>query len=270
MMIEYRQLNKQTIMSCWPSLFIKESFDTAQQIAFFSNNRYDRHFYQLPMDDKISKLHSIQHPIRIVWKQRQPNVSFSFFWDIFPVIIAWKSIQRRYQPIKCSQLQQSNRIKSFLGFCSYYRRFVETTRLLREARETFSSFARKLEVKLEFKTLQSRHPTNPLTALPSVKYPIMLYIYASLTAMGVSSRVGWKRPKASFFVCLQNFFQSAKENLCNGRRTFDNRYFYPKFLKLASCSEIHYLDQPQSSTMAGKLQRSRRSDNPLVGEARCL
>ena len=50
--IDYRQLNQQTIKSCWPILYIEEIFDTLEGSAFFPTIDMSWGFHQLPMDEK--------------------------------------------------------------------------------------------------------------------------------------------------------------------------------------------------------------------------
>ena len=55
---DYRQLNQQTIKSCWPIPSIEEIFDTLEGSAFFSTIDMSWGFHQLRMDEK-SGLHSV-------------------------------------------------------------------------------------------------------------------------------------------------------------------------------------------------------------------
>ena len=48
----YRQLNQQTIKSCWPIPSIEETCDTLEGSAFFSTYDMSWGFYRLPMDEK--------------------------------------------------------------------------------------------------------------------------------------------------------------------------------------------------------------------------
>ena len=52
LVIDYRQLNKQTIKSCWPIPSIEEIFDTLEGSEFFTTIDMLWGFYQLPMADK--------------------------------------------------------------------------------------------------------------------------------------------------------------------------------------------------------------------------
>ena len=87
-------------------------------------------------------------------------------------------------PIPTSQTE----VKSFLGLCSYYRRYVENfaeiARPLHKLTECSPSFSWTTEAQTAFETLQARLLTTPILAFPSMKEPFILYTDASLTAMG--------------------------------------------------------------------------------------
>ena len=51
LVIDYRQLNKQTIKSCWPIPSIEEIFDTLEGSCYFSTIDMSWGFYQLPMEE---------------------------------------------------------------------------------------------------------------------------------------------------------------------------------------------------------------------------
>ena len=79
-------------------------------------------------------------------------------------------------------------VKSFLGLCSYYRRYVqnfaEIARPLHKASEVTTNFNLTPEAQDAFETLKSRLTTTPILAFPMMKEPFILYTDASLTAMG--------------------------------------------------------------------------------------
>ena len=62
LVIDYRQLNQQTIKSCWPIPSIEEIFDTSEGSAFFSTNDMSWGFYQLPMDEKSQDFTAFSTP----------------------------------------------------------------------------------------------------------------------------------------------------------------------------------------------------------------
>ena len=62
LLIDYRQLNQQTIKSCWPIRSIEEIFDTLEGSAFFSTIDMSWGFYQLPMDEKSQDFTAFSTP----------------------------------------------------------------------------------------------------------------------------------------------------------------------------------------------------------------
>ena len=52
LVIDYRQLNKQTVKSCWPIPSIEEIFDTLEGSAYFTSIDMSAGFYQVPMEEK--------------------------------------------------------------------------------------------------------------------------------------------------------------------------------------------------------------------------
>ena len=79
-------------------------------------------------------------------------------------------------------------VKSFLGLCSYYRRYVEIfagiARPLHKASEVNATFNRTPEAQDAFETLKSRLTSTPILDFHMMKEPFILYTDASLTAMG--------------------------------------------------------------------------------------
>ena len=79
-------------------------------------------------------------------------------------------------------------VKSLLGLCSYYRRYVknfaEIARPLHKASETSSPFNWTPEAQEAFENLKACLVTTPILAFPSMKEPFILYTDASQTAMG--------------------------------------------------------------------------------------
>ena len=60
LVINYRQLNQQTVKFCWPIPSLEEIFDTLEGMLFLTLDMSSG-FYQLPMDEKKSRLHSVFH-----------------------------------------------------------------------------------------------------------------------------------------------------------------------------------------------------------------
>ena len=79
-------------------------------------------------------------------------------------------------------------VTSFLGLCSYYRRyaktFAEVARLLHKAKEVFASFNGTTKAQDVFETPKSRLTTTHFLAFPMMKEPFILYTDASLTVTG--------------------------------------------------------------------------------------
>ena len=84
--------------------------------------------------------------------------------------------------------QNQTDVKSFLGLCSYYRRYIKNfamiARPLHKASETKFSFTWTKETQEAFESLKKHLSSTPMLAFPDVKEPFILYTYASLTAMG--------------------------------------------------------------------------------------
>ena len=84
--------------------------------------------------------------------------------------------------------QNQTDVKSFLGLCSYYRRYIKNfatiARPLHKASETKSSFNWTEETQEAFEKLKKHLSSTPILAFPDVKEPFILYTDASLTAMG--------------------------------------------------------------------------------------
>ena len=78
-------------------------------------------------------------------------------------------------------------VKSFLGLCSYYRRYIENfaviARPLHKVSETKSSLTWTEETQDAFEILKKHWSSTPIFAFPDVKEPFILYTDASLTAM---------------------------------------------------------------------------------------
>ena len=84
--------------------------------------------------------------------------------------------------------QNQKEVKSFLGLCSYYRRYIKNfamiARPLPKASETKSSFTSTEETQEAFESLKKHLSSTPILAFPDVKESFILYTDASLTAMG--------------------------------------------------------------------------------------
>ena len=84
--------------------------------------------------------------------------------------------------------QNQTHVKSLLGFCSNYRRYIENfaliTQPLHKASETKSSFTWTEVTQEAFENLKEHLSSTPILVFPDVREPFILYTDASLTAMG--------------------------------------------------------------------------------------
>ena len=79
-------------------------------------------------------------------------------------------------------------VKSFLGLCSYYRRYVRDfasiARPLHQLTEKSRDFQWNTEAQQAFEQLKDRLTSSPILAFPTMKEPFILYTDASNFAMG--------------------------------------------------------------------------------------
>jgi len=62
LVIDYRQLNKQTIKSCWPTPSKEEIFHTLEGSEFFTTIDMSWGFYQLPMVEESQDFTAFSTP----------------------------------------------------------------------------------------------------------------------------------------------------------------------------------------------------------------
>ena len=62
LVIDYRQLNKQTIKSTWPIPSIEEIFDTLEDSAYFTSIDMSAEFYQVPMEESSQDYTAFSRP----------------------------------------------------------------------------------------------------------------------------------------------------------------------------------------------------------------
>ena len=70
LVVDYRQLNNQTIKSCWHIPSIEGTFDTLEGSAYFTIIDLSRGFYQLPMDIRSQNLTAFSTPFGSLKKLR--------------------------------------------------------------------------------------------------------------------------------------------------------------------------------------------------------
>ena len=95
--IDYRQLNKQTIKSCWPIPSIEEIFDTLEGSAYFSTVDMSCGFYHLPMDEKSRYFTSFSTPfgsykwLRMLMGLTGSRHTFQSLMEHVSVGLTWKT-----------------------------------------------------------------------------------------------------------------------------------------------------------------------------------
>ena len=84
--------------------------------------------------------------------------------------------------------KNATEVKSFLGLCSYYRRYVQyfakITQPLHQLSEKSKDFLWNSEAQEEFEVLKARHISGPILAFPSMREHFIMYTDASQRAMG--------------------------------------------------------------------------------------
>ena len=84
--------------------------------------------------------------------------------------------------------KNATEVKSFLGLCSYYRRYVQDfakiARPLHQLTEKSKNFLWNCEAQEAFEVLKARLTSAPIMAFPSMREPFILYTDASQHAMG--------------------------------------------------------------------------------------
>ena len=175
LVLDYRQLNKQTIKSIRPIPSIEETFDTLEDSAYFTSIDMSAGFYQVPMEESSQDYTAF-------------NTPFGFFkWlvssdglEVDPSKI--EAVQKF--PVPRSQIEA----KLFLGLASYYRRFVpkivEIARRLHRASEASTKFEWTHEAQVALEPLKLKLTSTPILAFPCLKEPFILYTDASQFAMG--------------------------------------------------------------------------------------
>ena len=84
--------------------------------------------------------------------------------------------------------ENATEVKSFLGLCSYYRRYVQDfakiARPLHQLTKKSKDFLWNSEAQEEFEVPKARLTSTPIVAFPSMIEPFVLYTDASQHAMG--------------------------------------------------------------------------------------
>ena len=193
LVIDYRQLNKQTVKSCWPLPSVEEIFDTLEGSCYFSTIDMSCGFYQLPLEESSQDFTAFSTPfgsfkwlvmpmgltgsppvfqslmervlVGLTWKSVIPYLDDCIIFSrtaeehiekLREVFQRFKDANLKINPLKCEFFRQHvpflghivsrdgiqadpaktsavrkypvpksvTEVKSFLGLCSYYRRFV--------------------------------------------------------------------------------------------------------------------------------------------------
>ena len=190
LVIDYRQLNKQTVKFCWPLPSVEETFDTLEGSCYFSTIDMSWGFYQLPLETSSQDYTAFSTPfeglvmpmgltggppvfqflmekvlVGLTWKSTIPYLDDCIIFSptaedhietLREVFQRFKDANLKINPLKCEFFRQHvpflghvvsrdgievdpaktsavrqypvpktvTEVKSFLGLCSYYRRYI--------------------------------------------------------------------------------------------------------------------------------------------------
>ena len=257
LVIDYRQLNNQTIKSCWPIPSIEEIFDTLEGSSLFTTIDISWGFYQLPMDVQSQDLTAFSTPfgsykwlrmpmgltgspntfqsllecvlIGLTWKITVPYLDDCIIFArtaeehlerLRAVLERFRNANLKINPTKCEFFRtrvpflghiiskdgleadpvkvravkafpvpnNPTKVKSFLGLCSYYRRyekdFAAIARPIHAGSDSATEFQWTPEAQESFDASKHKLTSTPILVFPPMKEPFILYTDASLTAMG--------------------------------------------------------------------------------------
>ena len=257
LVINYRQLNKQTVKSCWPLSSVEEIFDTLEGNCYFSTIDMSWGFYQLPLETGSQDYTAFSTPfgsfkwlvmpmgltgsppvfqslmekvlVGLTWKSTIPYLDDCIIFSrtaeehierLREVFQRFKDANLKINPLKCEFFRQHlpflghivsrdgiqadpaktsavrqypvpksvTEVKSFLGLCSYYRRYVRDfaaiARPLHHLTEKMKEFHWNPEAHKAFEQLKDCLTSSPILAFPSMKEPFILYTDASQFAIG--------------------------------------------------------------------------------------
>ena len=254
---DYRQLNKQTVKSCWPLPSVEEILDILERSCYFSTIEMSWGFYQLPLEANSQDYTAYSAPfgsckwlvlprgltgsppvfqslmekvlVGLTWKSTIPYLDDCIIFSrtaeehiarLREVFQRFKDANLKVNPLKCEFFRQHvpflghivirdgihadpaktstvrqypvpksvTEIKSFLGLCSDYRRYVRDfaafARLLHQLTEKTKEFHRNPEAHKAFEQLKDCLTSTPILAFPSMNEPFILYTDASQFAIG--------------------------------------------------------------------------------------
>ena len=257
LVIDSRQLNKQTVKSCWPLPSVAEIFDTLEGRCYFSTIDMSWGFYQLPLKTKSQDYTAFSTPfgsfkwlvmpmglagsppvfqplmekvlVGLTWKSTIPYLDDCIIFSrtaeehiarLREVFQSFKYANLTINPLKCEFFRQHvpflghivkrdgiqadpaktsavrqypvpksvTEVKSFLGLCSYYRRYVHDfaaiARPLHQLTENTKELHGNPEAQTAFEQLKDCLTLTPILAFPWMKEPFILYTDASQFAIG--------------------------------------------------------------------------------------
>ena len=257
LVIGYRQLNQQTVKSCWPLPSVDEIFDTLEGSCYFPTIDMSWGFYQLPIETSSQEYTALSTPIGsskwlvmpmgltgsppvfqslmekvlvgLLWKSTIPYLDDCIIFSRTAeehterhreVFQSFKDANLKINPPKCEFFRQHlpflghivsrygiqagppktsavrqypvpksvTEVKSFLGLCSYYRRYVRDfaaiARPLHQLTEKTKEIHWNPEAQEAFEQLKDCLTSTPISAFPSVNEPFILYTDGSQFAIG--------------------------------------------------------------------------------------
>ena len=251
LVIDYRQLNKQTVKSCWPLPSV-ENFDNLEGSCYFSTIDMSWGFYQLPLETNSQEYTAFSTPFGsfkwlvmpmgltgsppvfqslmekvLVGLTCKSTIPYLYDCIIFSrtaeehierlreVFQRFKAANLKINPLKCEFFQQHvpflghivsrdgiqadpaktsavrqypvpksvTEVKSFLGLCSYYRRYIRDFAAIDRPLHQLTE-KRNPEAQKAFEQLKDCLTSTPISAFPSMNEPFILYTDASQFAIG--------------------------------------------------------------------------------------
>ena len=154
----------------------------------------DRIIFSKILEEHIKRLQ------QVFQRFREPNLKInqtknSFFQkkvQVLEHVISGNALEADPEKSKAVQNfplpQNQIDVKSFLGLCSYSRRYIKkfamVLQALHKASEIKISFTWMKETQEAFGSLRNHSSSTPILAFPEVREPFILYTDAYLTAMG--------------------------------------------------------------------------------------
>ena len=157
-------------------------------------------------------------------------------------------------PIPTSQTE----VKSFLGLCSNYRRYVENfaeiARPLHKLTESSPSFGWTPEAQTAFNS-SSTPPNDSHFSFPINEGTFYFVHRRKLDCNGRCSRSGSKWQRTCHLQRFQGFLKSSNQIFCNQAGAFGNCPLHTPFSTLPSGSQVYHRYGSLSTSVAAQLQR---------------